>query len=153
MTKETREPCAFCPETADITGEHVWSAWAGKMFGERRYTFTRKEPDGRVLTWHKKQLSPKTKVVCRACNGGWMSELENRVKSIAGDMVYKCSPATLQDTDIATIAAWAYTKAIVAEQQKTILYICRTSTISPDAFYSEWSSNVVCELAGSTRAF
>jgi hypothetical protein len=44
-----------------------------------------------------------------------MSELENRVKSIAGDMVYKCSPATLRDKDIGTIAEWAYTKAIVAE--------------------------------------
>src|SRR5260370_12410263 len=115
MRKEVREPCAFCPETADITGEHIWSAWAGRMFGERRYTITRKELDGRVRAWKRPHLGPKTNVVCGNCNNGWMSDLETRVKPIIGDMVCKCNETTLHDKDIATIAVWAYTKAIVAE--------------------------------------
>jgi hypothetical protein len=57
----------------------------------------------------------KTKVVCGDCNNGWMSDLETRVKLMIGDMVYKCTETTLQDKDIATVAAWVYTKAIVAE--------------------------------------
>ena len=115
MGKAVREPCAFCSQTADITGEHLWSAWAGKMFGERKYTFTRKELDGTVITWKERHLSPTTKVVCRDCNNGWMSELENQAKSIVGDMVYQCALTTLHAKDIATIAVWAYTKGIVAE--------------------------------------
>jgi hypothetical protein len=115
MGRQTREPCAFCPETADITGEHLWSAWAGKMFGERRYTITRKEADGRVRIWKLPNLSEKTNVVCGDCNNGWMSDLETRVKPIIAEMVSKCAATTLHDKDIATIAVWAYTKAIVAE--------------------------------------
>jgi hypothetical protein len=115
MGKELREPCAFCPETAGITGEHLWSAWAGKMFGERRYTITRKESDGRVLTWSLQELSAKTRVVCGDCNSGWMSDLENQIKPIIGEMICNCTQTTLNSKDIATVAVWAYTKAIVAE--------------------------------------
>jgi hypothetical protein len=44
-----------------------------------------------------------------------MSELETKVKLIIGDMADKCADTILYDKDIATVAAWAYTKAIVAE--------------------------------------
>src|SRR5258708_7315465 len=99
MGKERREPCAFCPGTAGITGEHLWSAWAGRMFGERRYTITRKEPDGRVLTWTLPELNAKTKVVCGDCNNGWMSELETQVKPIIGEMVCSGAETTLPAQD------------------------------------------------------
>jgi hypothetical protein len=115
MSKVVREPCAFCPETAGIKGEHLWSAWAGKMFGERRYTITRKELDGRVQTWTLPELNAKTRVVCGNCNNGWMSDLENQVKPIIGNMIYNCAVTTLNAKDIERLAVWAYTKAIVAE--------------------------------------
>jgi hypothetical protein len=115
MNKRDREPCAFCPASANITGEHLWSDWAGKMLGERRYTFTRKELDGSVLTWKQDGLNSKANVVCDDCNNGWMSQLETKTKAVAGDMVCKCTPTILEDRDIATIAAFGFLKAVVAD--------------------------------------
>lgn len=106
MDKKVREPGAFCPETAGITGEHLWSAWAGRMFEERRYTITSKEPDGRVLTWTLPELNAKTRVVCGDCNGGWMGDLENQVKPSIGEMIYNCTQTTLNAKDIAALAVW-----------------------------------------------
>ena len=154
MHRRDREPCAFCPATADITGEHLWSAWAGKMFGRSRYTMRRTDPDGSVRTWKLPHLSVKTKVVCGKCNNGWMSDLETKVKLIIGDMADKFADTILDDKVIATVAAWAYTKAIVADHSHSNRKpFCRASTISRDAFYSERRSNAACEHADSTRAF
>jgi hypothetical protein len=98
-----------------MTGEHLWSAWAGELFGKKNFVNTRREEGGRVITWEGKELSAKAKVVCGECNHGWMSGLEGRMKVVAADMVVKCSPASLDDKDIATIAAFGFLKAIVGD--------------------------------------
>jgi hypothetical protein len=115
MAEESREPCAFCPATANITGEHIWSAWAGKMFGAKHYTFTRKELDGNVLTWKNQKLNPKGNVVCSECNSGWMNLLEDKTKAVIKDMVVNCTPTTLHDSDIETIAAFGFLKAVIGD--------------------------------------
>jgi hypothetical protein len=115
MGKKEKEPCAFCPATAEITGEHIWSDWAGKLFGTHKFVFTRKESDGSVVTWEHNALHLKAKVVCRTCNNEWMSELENKTKSLIADMVCNCTPATLNGEAIATIAALGFLKCVVAD--------------------------------------
>src|SRR6516162_2332321 len=70
--------CAFCPSTADLTGEHLWSHWMDDLFpGKKR--FTSKNEKGEIIKqWEDASLSWKAKVVCRRCNNGWMSDMESK---------------------------------------------------------------------------
>lgn len=73
--------CAFCGANARLSGEHIWSAWVGKLYGRptpRRFTFRQMDRDGRVVrTWRSRDIDMTAKVVCEGCNNGWMSDLEN----------------------------------------------------------------------------
>jgi len=107
--------CVFCPETANLTGEHLWSAWIGKALGPKRYTFTRRERDGHVRRWRGDELDAKAKVVCGTCNSGWMSDLETASRSFLNDMVLHCSPTVLQPDQIKLLAALAFKNTIIAD--------------------------------------
>jgi hypothetical protein len=98
-----------------MTGEHLWSAWAGELFGEKNYVHSRKEEDGRVITWQGRELNVKAKVVCGECNHGWMSDLESRMKGVAADMVARGSRTSLGEKEIATIAAFGFLKSVVGD--------------------------------------
>jgi hypothetical protein len=125
---DSKEPCAFCPAPAEeTTGEHLWSAWAGTLFGpRRRYTMHRLLEDGRHLSWRKRKLDEKAYVVCGDCNHGWMSEIENQTKAVIADMVAKNSPKALNESDLATLAIFLMLKSIV----------CDHMSDQPKPFYS-----------------
>jgi hypothetical protein len=109
-----KDKCAFCGATAD-SGEHTWDDWFGKIIGPKRFTMTRKESDGSLIVWRSSKLNSKTNVVCEKCNTGWMSQLVNRTKLVAKEMILNCQEATLHATDIVTIAAFAFCKSVVAD--------------------------------------
>jgi hypothetical protein len=54
------------------------------------------------------------KSVCEECNGGWMSELEQRAKSVLLPMIGDRGPVTLGASDAETVATWAIKTALVA---------------------------------------
>jgi hypothetical protein len=110
-----RDMCAFCPEKSDMTLEHIWDAWVGEALGPKKYTMMRKESDGTILKWPSSKLAWKTRVVCGKCNNTWMSELVNKTKTIAKDMILEGHDTTLREADIATISAYAFMKSIVAD--------------------------------------
>jgi hypothetical protein len=115
MGKSKREPCAFCPATADITDEHLWDSWAGRMFGPREYVYTRKDSEGHAKTWEHDKLSPKAHVVCGRCNNEWMSEVSTKAKTFIGGAICNRSAVALSDDGIAAVAAWGFLKAVVAD--------------------------------------
>ena len=110
-----REMCAFCPETSDITREHVWDKWLAETLGIQKFTMVRKEIDGQVLKWSSSKLDWQTKVVCGQCNNTWMSDLVSQTKAIAKDMILAAREIILKPTDIQTIAAYAFMKSVVAD--------------------------------------
>jgi len=107
--------CGFCPETANITGEHLWSDWFGRGLGTKVFTVTRKEANGSIKQWTKNELNEKARVVCGTYNSGWMSRLEQKFKTVAGDMAWHCTPKVLQAPDIAVLATNAFKCSIVAD--------------------------------------
>jgi hypothetical protein len=111
-----REMCAFCSETSDITREHIWDKWLVETLGVGKFTMVRKEVDGEVLKWQSKKLDWETKVVCGDCNSGWMSDLVNRTKTIAKDMILTARESVLSPADIETIASYGFMKSVVADQ-------------------------------------
>jgi hypothetical protein len=108
------EQCAFCPAKAD-DGEHIWPDWFGRLLGPKAYSMIRKELDGSIRQWKSGKLNSKTKVVCGACNHGWMSDVENGTKSVIQRMAVSCEPTTLNTGDIEAVAQFAFLKAVVAD--------------------------------------
>jgi hypothetical protein len=108
------EQCAFCAAKAD-DGEHVWSDWFGRLLGPKAFHMIRKELDGNVKQWKSGKLNSKTKVVCGECNHTWMSDVENRTKSVIQQMAVSCQQKTLSPDDIEIIAQFAFLKTVVAD--------------------------------------
>jgi hypothetical protein len=113
-----REQCAFCPEIAVLTGEHIWSRWIGDLLDVDKFLITQKLPDGRVRQYHKKKLDLKAKVVCSGCNSGWMSDLENSTKPFLEGMILHGTDSNLSSKEIVLLAAVAFKNAVVADQMQ-----------------------------------
>src|SRR5450631_2325848 len=82
-------PCAFCPSTANISGEHVWSNWMNELFPLGKVQFQRVTLDGTVLSeWQAPELNLKANVVCKPCNETWMSDIESHcAKPAMADLI------------------------------------------------------------------
>jgi Zn ribbon nucleic-acid-binding protein len=112
----TRNQCAFCPERANLTCEHLWSKWAEKHLIAGSYLHVHREEENDVIKmWQKKKLDHKARVVCGECNNSWMSELESAIQSVTKDMMFNGVQTTLSARDLATIAAFGFMKAVVAD--------------------------------------
>ncbi len=125
-------PCVFCGSTAGITDEHVWPKWLRAHAADlapERYThtsgFARTAADAftEAPTVLVRQpgtiLGLRARAVCRECNGGWMSGLEQRAKPILLNMMSAARPGsvlTLGPDQAATVAAWAIKTAWMREE-------------------------------------
>lgn len=118
--------CPFCGQRGERTKEHVWAQWLHETAGAqalldsthgeripREFPGIRKDADGRyqrvveILGSYAKWL-PNIKVdVCKGCNGGWMSVLENQVGSILSPLIDGGSPVRLTVDDLRTLTTWA----------------------------------------------
>jgi hypothetical protein len=110
--------CAFCPTSANMTLEHLWSEWIGKALQAYDIKHRRKTQSDEVISWRTKGFTAAAKVVCEGCNGGWMSALENASKQILEDMIVRCKPVTLSPREITTIAAITFKNMVVADYMK-----------------------------------
>lgn len=120
--------CAFCNETATMSGEHVWSAWVGELFGEGpgRYTFKRFGDGGHqqrgplIAEWKANEINLKANVVCEPCNNRWMSDVENdHAKPTLRDMVLSSNPVSLLPLGVKSIANYCFLKAVIADRMNT----------------------------------
>ncbi len=107
-----------------MTGEHIWSAWMGKMFGLSQYNFRRVEPDASgtpkiTHQWRVPSIDLKVRVVCEECNHGWMSELENETKQVIKDMIENGYALSLLPAGAASIAAFAFKTTVVVDYMNT----------------------------------
>ena len=118
--------CIFCKNEGS-SQEHIFPDWL-------RVLFPRSPADthmSRTTTWEKAKSgtlyampifknhkghsgSKKLRVVCRYCNNGWMSRLENRTRPILMRLI-QGHPHRLSTFDQATLAAWAAKTIMVAE--------------------------------------
>ncbi len=107
--------CAFCPREAN-SREHSWSAWIGDLFNSPGYNFSRFNiGTGGLKKWRLPTLDGKSRVVCRGCNNGWMSDLEARAKAAFSGMIRDGTEICLLSRGIALLAAFAFKCAVVAD--------------------------------------
>ena len=116
--------CIFCGRKGGISKEHFWPDWLGlylpKRDGDRHISEihaaegkapkqlqNRTERQGSVIT-------KKIRVVCRECNNGWMSALEEKVKPILIGLL-KEHVGKLDKEQISDLSLWVTVKTIVGE--------------------------------------
>jgi len=81
--------------------------------GKKR--FTRKNEQGEIVAdWKASHLDWKARVVCRACNNGWMSDLENNhAKPAMTDLILGNKRLTLTQSRARSVALFAFKTAVI----------------------------------------
>jgi hypothetical protein len=104
--------CAFCPSTAKLSGEHIWSDWMGALFpGKKKYLDLIKRKN-----WSSSELDWKAKVVCEPCNNGWMSEIERlHAKPAMADLIDGKLDIPIPQSRAKPIALFAFKTIVVLE--------------------------------------
>lgn len=112
--------CAFCPHTAKLSAEHIWSQWMRKLFPSKRFNFIQRDMEGNIVgIWNKPDIDVTAKVVCKPCNEGWMSNLENNhAKTAMSDLILGKKEFTITHTQAQAIARFAFKTAVVVDHMK-----------------------------------
>jgi hypothetical protein len=111
--------CAFCDFEGKLTREHVWPQWVRPHLeheaGPGTNTRTIIRAERTESTSYKAQPAHLTvKCACEECNGGWMSQLEERAKPILLPMIEDRAPVKLGSREAVIVATWAIKTALVA---------------------------------------
>lgn len=106
--------CAFCPSTK-LSQEHVWGDWINRCIVHTRFTVQRVDRHGKSSQWTTEGLQQTARVVCKPCNGGWMSDLEsNQAKPSMCDMIRHGGAVSILPRGIASIAAYSFKMAVIS---------------------------------------
>lgn len=142
--------CAFCDRT-DLSKEHFGPKWMRPYFAlpfdPVRTSWSQIRTEGGRLKSHREKTRPghvvatKFRVVCSACNNGWMSELEERAKPILMRILAN-ETFDLTTEDQCLLARWIALKTIVGESEDSIAKVTprdsrcefRTSDSVPEIF-------------------
>lgn len=125
--KPTNTPrgCIFCGGRP-LSKEHIWPQWLGpdirppeRNAARDEYFVTRTQKS--IVTASKKRerqgdtTTKQVRAVCRACNGGWMSEMETAVKPILLPLATTLEKESLDQVAQRVLAEWISLKLMVAE--------------------------------------
>jgi hypothetical protein len=131
MTKKPRRKnlkppgkCIFCGG-GNLSKEHFWPEWASALLPhypinqhvEQLFTFTevtKLNGPPEVRSKPGNLWTKKIRVVCGACNNGWMSILETDVQPILTPLIIT-QPHTLTDNSMEILAKWIALKIMVGE--------------------------------------
>jgi len=106
--------CMFCRGRAS-SKEDALPLWLVRRLPTPNGVYVEAER-GRNFTkrWKAAKHDLKVRFVCKACNNGWMSRLENRAKPIV-EAIFDRAISALSPTDQATLAEWAVKVSMVLE--------------------------------------
>jgi hypothetical protein len=109
-----KRQCAFCPSTAKLTAEHLWSEWINDLLPGRKL-FKQRDARGQIVkTWVGKDFNWKAKVVCGRCNNTWMGDIENQhAKTALSDLIIGKSDVPIDSARARSIALFSFKTAAV----------------------------------------
>lgn len=123
--------CIFC-DGLGLTKEHIFADWLRGPLGKKSTHATLRStrgPEGEGPYKKTRQGDPlthKLRVVCGACNGGWMSVLQNKTKPILTPLL-SGDWSNLSEADLPILAAWVAMTAMVIDFENR-----GTQMISPE---------------------
>ncbi|WP_101760146.1 hypothetical protein [Oceanicoccus sp. KOV_DT_Chl] len=116
-------PCIFCNLNGKKSKEHLWPEWMhpflplegdGENIRETNTFKWKEQVDAKELKRQGHLTTTKFRVVCRACNSGWMSRLESEVKPMLSKILQN-EPVILEKSDQDILSRWIAMKVIVGE--------------------------------------
>jgi len=118
--------CVFCGGTP-LTREHVMPQWLTNVLPEQaRFRGQDQQvilqPPGsdrsRIMLPHREVKEPfngmTVKAVCKSCNGGWMSGLEEATRPLLSRLI-RGEPELLNKEDAIAVASWTVKTALMAQ--------------------------------------
>lgn len=143
----SKRVCAFCPQTANLTGEHLFAEWIDKLLTKStsHYVFADRDPTDRsVRRFSARHLNRTFKCVCADCNNGWMSDIDNEARNTLKDVILYRAPVSFLASGIESIARFTFKNALVAD------YIHHKPFFSP---HQRWQFKQSLELPLGTYAW
>lgn len=123
ISDPTGRHCIFCGNPAD-SREHLLPNWLQGILPSDEPSVAWREVGGVKTSWETKRFSEKTKLVCAACNHGWMSRLENVAKEVLSPAITRSLLPYHLDLRAQWIAAqWAAKTGYVFQGQGQDLLI------------------------------
>jgi hypothetical protein len=113
--KSTARACIFCGAHAD-SKEHLLPRWLQDVLPSDDLVVHFREIGSREAErreWERKPFREKTRFVCEACNGGWMSRLESESKPLLAPAIARTGSLRLAPASQAIAATWAIKTVLV----------------------------------------
>ena len=115
--------CIFCQREGKPSREHLWPRWAQDLLEQeerdQRVPHSIEPHDAPAKRWNAPPFTATLKDVCRACNQGWMSQIEAEAKKHAEPLI-RGEEGVLIDLDAQwAISRWAYLKVLLFERVDT----------------------------------
>jgi hypothetical protein len=121
IEESSRARCAFCG-APEVSGEHAFPLWVSRLFRERSGApFTLNNTGGRSKRGLQR-IPVVARSVCRSCNQGWMSEMEQRARPLL-------TPCILGESAIwgtshqEKVATWAFKTALMLDRSSTEAHV------------------------------
>jgi len=115
--------CLFCPNPVD-SAEHIWSDW---ILDDLKLATAVRITIGKAESVWVDNPEVKIECVCRKCNNGWMSALEEANKFAIRAMIND-DPCGLTKRDQDKLTRWAVLKTMVLESCNSVRPLFYTQT-------------------------
>jgi hypothetical protein len=108
--------CVFCGDSAHgLTNEHVYGDWVSNLYGpDDSGIHQLVDRTGVVRSWDEIPFQRTVRVVCGACNSGWMSRIENSASPHVGPMI-QGRRRLLRSQHQLPVAQWAWKVALMSD--------------------------------------
>jgi hypothetical protein len=129
--------CIFCNSSGPFTKEHVLAEWIARLVKLQRVTVTATKTGQPDKVWQSVgSFGAKVGPVCKACNSGWMSDLETLAAPALTRLIRPRKPTSISFDEQVVIASWLWKLAIVHEKPSGAVYFNadeRTRLMNGDA--------------------
>jgi hypothetical protein len=143
--------CIFCGVNRKMSREHLWPEWARKFLEADSGKAVPLVPhviagsDGHLRQWEAPVFSATLKDVCRVCNNGWMSDVEELTKDLVVPMLRE-EEVTLGKEEQLCLAIWGYMKVLILER------VHAPTRVLPVALYRGLHSHLANGVASLPRS-
>lgn len=126
-----KKPCIFCKESNKKSKEHLWPQWmhdylkldkSNKNIREENTFLWKDQVDKKKLERQGHLVTTKLRVVCKKCNNGWMSILEDKAKPVFL-RIFKNEGVVLNREEQNLLSRWIAMKVITGEHAGNDIHV------------------------------